>query len=144
MKRRDFIAGGATLALLPAAPGLLRAADLPAPLVYEPGVLAQRLDAGETVFLDFKASWCTTCAAQTRVLDKLKAENPAYLKHVTFIDVDWDTFGRSQMVARMRIPRRSTLVVLKGDEELGRLVADTREEKIRALMDTALDAAQAA
>ena len=142
MKRRQFIAtGAAALLTLPLVPAALRAQDLPAPLDYVPGVITERLNAGETIFLDFKADWCTTCAAQTRVMDKLKAENPAYLDNITFIEVDWDTYGRSQMAARMRIPRRSTLVVLKGDDELGRLVADTREEKIRALMYTALAAA---
>ncbi|WP_010141684.1 thioredoxin family protein [Oceanicola sp. S124] len=136
MNRRHFIATGAALSLLP-----LRA--FAKPLDYAPGLLDERLNAGETLFLDFKASWCTTCAAQERVLDKLKAENPAYEQNITFINVDWDLYGRSQMAARMRIPRRSTLVVLKGNDELGRLVADTREAKIRALMDTALTAATA-
>lgn len=39
------------------------------------------------------------------------------------------------------MPRRSTLVVLKGDQELGRIVAITSTDKIKALMDTALAAA---
>ena len=41
----------------------------------------------------------------------------------------------------LNIPRRSTLVVLKGDKELGRVVAETGRDKIKALMDTALAAA---
>lgn len=135
MNRRHFITTAGALTLLPT--GLLAQST---PLNYEPGVLTRHLEAGEVVFLDFKASWCTTCAAQERVLDKLKAENPAYEQNITFINVDWDTYGRSQMADRMRIPRRSTLVVLKGDDELGRLVADTREGKIRELMDIALKA----
>ncbi|MGI3164328.1 thioredoxin family protein [Pseudooceanicola sp. 200-1SW] len=143
MKRRHFISAGAALLTLPLAPSALLAQAVPAPIEYKPGLLTEHLRAGETVFLDFKADWCTTCAAQSRVMDKLKAENPAYLENVTFMKIDWDTYGRSQMAGRMRIPRRSTLVVLKGDDELGRLVADTREEKIRALMDTALAAATA-
>ncbi|PJE27681.1 Thioredoxin [Pseudooceanicola antarcticus] len=136
MNRRHFITTASAIALAPT--GLLAAGT--APLDYEPGVLDRHLGAGEVVFLDFKASWCTTCAAQERVLDKLKAENPSYEENITFINVDWDTYGRSQLVSRMRIPRRSTLVVLKGDDELGRLVADTREAKIRELMDIALRA----
>ena len=95
------------------------------------------------MFLDFKASWCTTCAAQERVLDKLKAENPSYEHVITFVNVDWDTYRKAQFTQRLRIPRRSTLVVLKGDAEIGRLVADTREEKIKELLDAALAAASA-
>lgn len=139
MKRRDFLvlsaaaAGAATLPVqLPAAP-----------LDYKPGMLQDRLDAGETLFLDFKADWCGTCKAQERVINALKAENPAYEANITFINIDWDVYGSSQMATRMKIPRRSTLVVLKGDDELGRLVADTREDKIRALMDVALNASTA-
>lgn len=138
MKRRDFLvlSAAATAAGLPLQ---LRAA----PLDYTPGLLQDRLDAGETVFLDFKADWCGTCKAQERVINALKAQNPAYEANVTFINVDWDIYGSSQMASRMKIPRRSTLVVLKGDDELGRLVADTRESRIRDLMDIALSASTA-
>lgn len=141
MKRRNFIALGAGWVAL--APLAVRAAQVAEPLEYKPGILTDYLRNGATIMLDFSATWCTTCAAQERVLNKLKAENPAYDQNITFIKVDWDTYGRSQFATRMRIPRRSTLVVLKGDDELARIVADTREDKIRALMDTALSAATA-
>lgn len=36
------------------------------------------------------------------------------------------------------IPRRSTLIVLRGDEELGRIVAGTSEAQIKGLMDKGL------
>lgn len=136
MKRRDFLILSAAAATVP---GLAQAA----PLDYKPGLVQEHLAAGETVFLDFKASWCTTCAAQERVLDKLKAENPSYEHVITFVNVDWDTYRKAQFTQRLRIPRRSTLVVLKGDAEIGRLVADTREEKIKELLDAALAAASA-
>ena len=77
-------------------------------------------------------------------MDKLKAANPAYEAHITFMTVDWDTWGDGDLVKQLQIPRRSTLVVLKGDAELGRIVADTSEVAIQALMDTALQAATAA
>lgn len=141
MIRRTFLSLCASFVAI--APVGLLAQTSSEPLLYKPGILGDYLGRGATVFLDFKASWCTTCAAQTRVMDKLKAEQPAYAQNIIFIDVDWDTYGRSQFATRMRIPRRSTLVVLKGDDELGRIVADTREEKIRDLMDTALTAATA-
>ena len=95
------------------------------------------------MFLDFKASWCTTCAAQERVLDKLKAENPSYEQVITFVNVDWDTYGKAKFTQDLKIPRRSTLVVLKGDAEIGRLVAETREAQIKQLLDAALNAASA-
>lgn len=139
MNRRDFIALTSTAAVTLAFPVAVRAAGLP----YTPELLAERLAAGDTVFLDFKASWCSTCAAQGRILAALKAENPAYVEKITFIDVDWDQFGKSAIVTEMKIPRRSTLVVLRGDQELGRIVAQTGRDEIKALMDTALEAASA-
>ncbi|RPE71075.1 thioredoxin [Pacificibacter maritimus] len=133
MKRRDFILTSAALVSTSFA-----ATPLVAAVPYVEGLVATELAAGATVFLDFKASWCTTCAAQERVIEKLKAENPAYEKSVVFIDVDWDEFGRSDLVKRLNVPRRSTLIVLKGDAEIGRIVAGTNEAEIKMLMDRAL------
>jgi thioredoxin 1 len=135
MLRRDFMLLTGAVTLL--APFGAQAA----PTAYTPGLVDERLAAGDTVFVDFKASWCPTCAAQTRVLDALKAANPAYEAAVTFINVDWDDFGDDPLTVRLNIPRRSTLVVLKGEEELGRIVAGTAPEEIQALMDIALGAA---
>ena len=135
MNRRDFVLlSTAALAL----PGMGLAAE-----EYEPGLVQKHLEAGDTVFLDFKASWCSTCAAQERVIEALKAENPDYEKNIVFVNVDWDTYSKADLTTSLNIPRRSTLVVLKGSDELGRIVAGTSREEIQALMDTALKAAMA-
>lgn len=133
MKRRDFIAlGAATL--------LTAGAAWAEPLDYTEGLAKSHLAKGEVVFLDFKADWCSTCAAQERAITALMAENPAYAEKITFINVDWDQYGRSDLVKELRIPRRSTLVALQGDDEIGRIVADTKKSTIKALMDQALAA----
>ena len=93
------------------------------------------------MFLDFKADWCTTCRAQERVIGALKEENAAYEGSVTFINVDWDQYGNSELAQDLNIPRRSTLVVPKGEQELGRIVAGTSRADIQGLMDVALGAA---
>lgn len=136
MKRREFMAltVGATLA-----PMMTWAST-----EYTPGLVDAELAAGKTVVLDFKASWCSTCAAQERVIGALKSENPAYEEAISFVDVDWDQYSRDELTTRLNIPRRSTLVVLKADEELGRIVAGTAREEIKALMDIALAAATTA
>ncbi len=133
MHRRSFLLSSAALVL---APTLARAVTQ-----YTPGLVEAELAAGKTVFLDFTASWCSTCAAQRRILEALKAWNPAYEEAIAFIDVDWDTYRTAEITRRLNIPRRSTLVVLKGSEELGRIVASTRRADIEALMNTALAAA---
>lgn len=136
MNRRDFML--ATVAVTLAMPLMAEAA-----VDYTPDLLKAELAAGKTVFLDFKATWCSTCAAQGRAIEALQAENPAYEKQISFITVDWDTWGEGDLVAQLNIPRRSTLVVLKGDRELGRIVAGTAKAEIKALMDVALQAAAA-
>ena len=136
MHRRDFLMLTAAVSLAPAlVPTGARASGA---LAYSPQVLDAARASGRPVFLDFTASWCGTCKAQARVISALKAENPAYESAITFIDVDWDTWKNDMIVAEMNIPRRSTLVVLKGDAEIGRIVAGTSRADIKALMDAAL------
>ena len=134
MNRRDFLAMTAAVSL--AMPTLAQAGT-----TYSPDLLKAELASGKTVFLDFKASWCSTCKAQERVIKALQADNPDYAKNISFIDVDWDEWGKGDLVRQLNIPRRSTLVVLKGDAELGRIVAGTGKAEIKALMDAALAAA---
>ncbi len=78
------------------------------------------------------------------MITALKAENPAYEAAITFINVDWDSYMDDPLTRSLAIPRRSTLVVLKGDQELGRIVAGTGRDEIAALMDLALQAATGA
>jgi thioredoxin 1 len=132
--RRSLLLGTAAAAMLAALP-----ASAAAPFVdYKPGVIEDALSAGKTVFVDYAAWWCTTCMAQKRVIARLVEQNPAYAKSMLFVRVDWDDFG-DQPVARDRnIPRRSTLLVLRDDKELGRIVAGTSEADIKALLDKGL------
>ena len=137
MNRRTFLATASALALLPAV------AHAGIGIAYTPGLVDQLLAEGKTVFVDFYTDWCSTCAAQERAINALLKENPAYEQSVTFVALDWDKYARDELSARLNIPRRSTLVVLKGDQELGRIVAGTSKADIKALMDRALVAATA-
>jgi thioredoxin 1 len=75
---------------------------------------------------------------QKSVLKKLRASYPQYDKSITFVLIDWDTFGSHAVTTSRKIPRRSTLVLVKGGTEIGRLVAQTSEQKIKALLDNGL------
>ena len=78
------------------------------------------------------------------MLARLLKENPAYGAKIEFVTIDYDQFGRGELAKELGIPRRSTLVALHGDQELGRIVAGTSSKQIKALLDTALSAAMAA
>ncbi|THD84673.1 thioredoxin [Aliigemmobacter aestuarii] len=134
MNRRTFLASTAALALLPLS---LQAAE---PILYKPGTAEADMDGGKIVLLDFWASWCTTCAAQERILAELKAENPAYEQKIAFYKIDWDIYSKDTLSKSLQIPRRSTLVILQGRKELGRIVAGTSKAQIRDLLDMGLAA----
>lgn len=142
LSRRSFLAAGAVgAAALVARPALAKATGF---VDYTPGMVQTLLTEGRTVFVDYAADWCGTCKRQERVIDALIRENPAYARHVALVRVDWDDYRRAEVTTSRNIPRRSTLLVLKGDRELGRIVAGTGEAEIKALMDTALQAATGA
>lgn len=135
MDRRHFLAITAAVATLP-----LRAYANSGSVAYTPGLVDQALAEGKTVFIDFATDWCTTCAAQNRVIQKLRAGNPAYDAGLLFVYFDWDKYSKDELARRLKIPRRSVLVVLKGDTEVGRVTLGTSEEEIKALMDAGLAA----
>lgn len=131
MNRRKFISMAVGGLVLASALNAL-AAD------YTPGLIKQELAEGKTVFVDYFAPWCGTCGTQKRVIAQLRAENPTYDEKISFIKVDWDTYSNHEVTTSRNIPRRSTLIVLRGDEELGRIVAGTSKAEIKALLDKAL------
>ncbi len=136
MYRRTFLTSAAALAI--AGPALAKTGA-----AYTPGLVRKELAAGKTVFVDFYTDWCTTCRSQERTIKALQGENAAYETNVSFVSVDWDIHSNSDLAKSLNIPRRSTLVVLQGDKELGRIVAGTSKSEIKALMDAALGAATA-
>lgn len=133
MKRRSFIAAVGAVALAPTA--TLAANGF---VDYSPGVIENALKAGKTVFVDYSASWCSTCKRQERVINALRGEDPAYDASMMFVRVDWDDYRRHDVTVSRGIPRRSTLIVLRGDEELGRIVAGTSQSQIKSLMNVGL------
>jgi thioredoxin 1 len=132
LDRRQFV-----LTLAAGAALLATRSAFAATSAYTPAVLQAARASGKPFILDFFATWCTTCAAQHRVLDKLRADNKAY-DGIPFIQVDWDQEEHGPLVKAMKIPRRSTLVVLKGKAELGRIVAETDPGKLEDLLKLAL------
>lgn len=129
MKRRLFL--GLITSLL-FAPSVLLAGET---VDYKPGLIKKELAAGKTVFVDYAADWCGTCKRQERILSMLRSKTKHYDDSMTFVRVDWDEYSNHEVTTSRKIPRRSTLIVLKGDKELGRIVAGTNTEEIKQLLD---------
>ena len=123
------VAGAMAMVSLPAMAGNV--------VEYDDASLQTAVNTGEPYLLDFSATWCGTCKAQERVLDALQAENAAY-NGIQVLRVDWDTHRSGPLVSTLAIPRRSTLVMMQGQTELGRIVAGTSRGQIQALMDLGL------
>ena len=134
MNRRLFLTGAAALL---SAPNLVIAGGSNT-IDYTPGLIKDKLAAGETVLVDYAAKWCGVCARQERVIAKLRSNNPAFDKNMSFVRVDWDKYGRHEVSTSRKIPRRSTLVLLRGEDELGRIVAGTNVDDIKALLEKGL------
>ena len=64
-------------------------------------------------------------------------ENPAY-QAVTVMKVDWSEHSRSDVAKEHAVKRRSTLVMLRGGEEVGRVIGSTSREDIEALFKAAV------
>ena len=103
-------------------------------IVYTPGLIKERLSAGETLFVDYSATWCSTCKRQEKILTKIRENNSAYDEKMTFVKIDWDTYKDHEVTSSRNIPRRSTLLVLRGNEEIGRIIAGTDPKEIELLM----------
>jgi thiol-disulfide isomerase/thioredoxin len=100
---------------------------------YSAAALAAAQKADKPVALQFHADWCPTCRAQDKVLQALKAE-PGL--DVTVFKVNYDT--EKDLKRQYKIQTQSTVVILRGDKERGRLVGDTTEAGIRAALKSAL------
>ena len=124
MARRTFIATAVASSAIPFAARAEGFVD------YTPGIIEEALNSGKTVFVDYSATWCSTCKRQERVINALRSEQPAYDKAMTFVKVDWDTYKSHDVTVFREIPRRSTMIVLRGDEELGRVVAGASQDQI--------------
>jgi thioredoxin 1 len=135
MQRRDFLMLTAAVSL--AAP-MAFAADVN---IYSPELVTAELAAGKTVVLDFTASWCISCQSQGRAIRALRDANPAYDKTITVVDVDWDTYKKTELAQKYGITNRGSLVFLRGDKVIAQTNSHSSKADLKALFDQAAAAA---
>ncbi|MDA1099497.1 MAG: hypothetical protein O2967_10995 [Proteobacteria bacterium] len=52
--------------------------------------------------------------------------------------MDWDKYHRAPVSVEFKVRRQATLILLKGEGEVGRLVAETSQALIKGLLDKVL------
>jgi thioredoxin 1 len=86
--------------------------------------------AGKPVLVEVTAPWCPTCKAQKPILADLRAM-PKF-KDLVIFEVDFDS--QKEILRGLNVQKQSTLVVFKGNKEVGRSTGDTKKESIEALL----------
>ena len=89
---------------------------------------------GKSVVVDVTASWCSTCRAQTKIIDTLAAK-PEF-KDVLVLKLDYDK--QKDEMRSLGAQNRSTLIAFKGADETGRSVADTSPASVEQLFASTL------
>jgi thioredoxin 1 len=89
---------------------------------------------GKPILLDFRAGWCTICAAQAPIIRELMAQGK--YKDLTTFTIDFDT--ATTLLKAYNVEIQSTLIVLTGKHEEGRSIGDTSREGIDRLLNSAV------
>ena len=86
---------------------------------------------GKPILLDFRADWCTICAAQGPVIRELMARSK--YKDLTTFTINFDT--EAALLKAYNVNFQSTLIILTEKHEEGRSVGDTSREGIEHLLN---------
>ena len=101
---------------------------------FTPAALADAQKTGKPVLVEVHAPWCPTCKAQAPILDKLLGSEK--FKAFQILAVDFDS--QKTDLNALKVNMQSTLIVYKGDKEMGRSVGVTDAAAIEALLAKAL------
>ena len=101
---------------------------------YSRDAYIQSKSAGKIVLVAVHADWCSTCRRQLPLLESLVKEK-AFENAVAY-RVDFDT--DKKFLSEHRVRWQSTLIVFKGEKEVGRSTADLDKNAIRKLFSRGL------
>jgi len=90
--------------------------------------------AGKPILVDVFAPWCPTCRAQAPTIEKL-SKDPAY-KGLIILRLDYD--NQTAEKKALGVTKQSTLIVYKGNREVGRVVGITDPGQLRKFALTPL------
>ena len=89
---------------------------------------AEVLQSDKPVLLDFWASWCGPCLMVSPVIEQIGEENDSI--RVGKVNVD----EQGELTMQFRVVSIPTLVVMKGGEEVNRIVGAASKSEILAML----------
>ena len=89
------------------------------------------IKSGQTVVVDFHASWCPTCKKQEPLLNEI-VSMPGYEK-VVALKADFDK--EKDLKKSLKVSKQSTVIVFKNGKEVGRGTGLTSKDELKKLID---------
>lgn len=86
---------------------------------------------GKTVLVDFDAGWCPVCKKQAEVIPQVLKRDK--FQQVMVFKADFDS--QKELKKQLKITHQSTLVLFKGEKEVGREQGITSASAISELLE---------